>query len=83
MIAGELKVLTPRNGWRTSEGQMTAAAGALLAAGKAAEAFGWIPPGSTEGFAPLAALVGAYVLSRTGLKIMQERRTLQTGEVPK
>lgn len=63
------KTDAPRNGWRTSEGQMTAAAGALWLAGKTAEQMGWIPAGSVEGFAPLVMLVGSYVLGRSGLKI--------------
>ena len=60
------RTITP--GWRTSEGQMTAAAAGLYTLGTLAETFGYLPPGSTAKLAPAVMLVGGYLLSRSGLK---------------
>ena len=68
-IVGPLKPLAGLiPGWKTSEAQLTAAAGGLLALAQAAEGLGLIHPGAASGLWPMAAMVGLYVLSRTVLK---------------
>ncbi len=60
---------TTKSGWKTSEGQLTAAVAALYALGQAAEALGAMPAGTVEKLWPLTAMVGGYVMNRTWLKI--------------
>ena len=59
----------PSTGWRTSEGQLTAAVAGLYALGQTAEAAGLIPAGTVDHLWPLAALAGGYTVNRTWLKV--------------